>query len=181
MSQTTNQQQTLPYKLNGIKSSSTLLVFIHGFPNTMKIWSDYISSFQNSHLILSLSFPNYVPSEIALDNQEERSEVTESYWGISTKEVILRMKATIDSVNKEKRKVVFIGHDLGAYFSFGFDKEFPNYIEKMVILDVSFQKEDKFELNTLVLLIYQLTLSFCFLLGYPIGDFYYLVHIKTML
>ena len=82
------------------------------------------------------------------------------------------MKATIDYVNKEKRKVVLIGHDLGAYFSFGFDKEFPNYVDQMVLMDVSYRNEDKkFQLNSLILLIYQLTLSFCFLLGYPIGDF----------
>jgi len=167
----TPKQETLPYKLHGNKSSSILIIFIHGFPNTMKMWKDYIKYYQDTHYILSLSYPNYVTSDIELDNQEPRSEVADSNWGVSTSDIVKRFKNTIDLVNKEKRKIILVGHDYGAFFSFALDKEYPNLVNDMVILDVSYDTDMRLDLNTFILIIYQLTFSFCFLIGYPIGDF----------
>lgn len=167
-----SQINTLPYKVYGNKSSFILLIFIHGFPNTMNMWNDYIKQYQDSYYILSISYPNFVTSDIELSNQEDRREVSESNWGISVEEIIRRFKNTIDLVNKEKRKTMLIGHDYGAFFSFCLDKEHPNYIHDMIILDVSYKIDKKLDVNTLIMLIYQLLFSFCFLIGYPIGDFF---------
>ena len=170
---------TLPYKTHGNKNSRTMIVFFHGFPNTMKLWGDYINKFENDYYLVTLSYPNFISNEMAIDNQEARADVTENYWGISTMEIVRRMKSTLDFLNyKENRKVMFVSHDFGSFFTFLFDNEYPNYINDFVCLDVSYAIERGLNLNTILIFAYQITLAIVFILGFPIGDLIVLMIMK---
>lgn len=188
---------TLPYKIHGNTSSKTLIVFMHGYPNTMKLWFEYVEKYKNDYMLLNISYPNFVTKDIKLDNEELQcnnnynysktnknnynidnvsySDISKSNWGISIEETVTRLKITLDSINlddnlKPKRKVMLITHDWGSYFGYLFDYKNPNYITDFISLDVSYNI-DLYSLNLIYILFYQLLLSFFFLLGKPIGDF----------
>lgn len=154
---------TLPYKLLGDSKSKTLLVFLHGYPNTMNLWKDYVDKMKDDCYIVLLSYPNYVDG-FNLDNTEPREVVADIPWGIEPDEIIERIKNTLDLVNKEKRKIMFVSHDWGAFYTFYFDKAFPQYIEDFICLDVSWSQEKSFK-NVALALGYRLLLALSFILG----------------
>lgn len=160
---------TLPYKVNGNRNSNAMIVFLHGFPNTMKLWGDYLYKFEKDYFVVTVSYPNFV-GNLHIDNHEPREQVAESKWGFEAKEIVLRLKNTIDLLNsEEKRKVMFVGHDWGAFYSFIFDKFYPGIIEDFVCLDTSY-RPNKGLINQILCFLYQITLAIAFALGFPFGD-----------
>ncbi len=161
---------TLPYKTHGNKDSKILVVFLHGYPNTMRIWGDYLNKLEKDYFLVTLSYPNFILPEMAIDNKETRSDVVDSYWGISCDELIRRMKNTLDCINDTKRKVIYVGHDFGAFFGYVFDKENKDYFADMVMLDNASTIDKGFNLNFCIIFLYHIVFGICFLLGFPFGD-----------
>lgn len=161
---------TLPYRVNGNRNSNTMIVFMHGFPNTMKLWGDYLYKFENDYFIVTVSYPNFV-SNLLIDNRESRDLVAKSKWGLEAGEIAVRLKNTIELLNaEEKRKVMFVSHDCGAIYTFVYDMLYPGLIEDFICLDTSYSPS-KDQINQLLCFLYQMALALAFILGFPFGDF----------
>jgi len=145
----------LPHEVSGNPSSKHLLVFLHGWPDTMDLWNKIIPPFEQNSYILNVSYPNFSPKEKKPD-------------GISFEEVIERLIATIEHVNSTKRKIVLVGHDWGAFFAYLLDHRHPNYVSEIIALDVAAQAPPNPFLMTF-LFVYQFTLITAFLIGGFIG------------
>lgn len=52
--------EVLPYETNGNPDSINVIIFLHGWPDTMRIWDRIISNLkQDDFFIINLSYPNY--------------------------------------------------------------------------------------------------------------------------
>ena len=148
----------LPYQLTGKSSANTLLVFLHGWPDTMTLWRNIIPKVEGEYQCLNLSYPNYHPSQ-------------RLSWGLPFDELSVRIKNTVDHVdNGRAMKKMFVCHDWGAIFTYNFDSKYPNYISDIVALDVSYARNTAPK-AILMSLFYQLTLVWAFLLGPFLGTY----------
>ena len=161
VSQTDNSEplKLLPYEVKGNTQSNTLLVFFHGYPNTLRMWDRIVSKLQGDYRILTLSYPNF-------DEDVYRK------WGLDLREVVRLAKDTIEHVeiaDGKKYKKSIIGHDWGAVISILFDSTYKGYATQMMNLDIGAVMSRK--LGTKVFsFCYQTYLASAFLIGGKIGD-----------
>jgi len=148
----------LPYEVSGNKSATQLLVFLHGWPDTLEVWNKIIPPLEQNHYILNISYPNYSPKE-------------KSPWGISLEETVYRIKATIEEVNETKRTLILIGHDWGAFYAYYIDYHFPGFAAEIITLDVGAFVPILNPFFTIFLFCYQFILITAFLIGGAIGKF----------
>ena len=148
----------LPYELTGPNSSNTLVVFIHGFPDSIQLWDNYHERYsKQGHQVLRLSYPNYSDKEY-------------EPWGITLDETARLFKNTLDLINPSNtKKVLLIGHDWGALFCFLFDKANQGYASDIIILDATYRQDKSFKAMFIVLL-FQCFLAICFLMPGIIGN-----------
>ena len=110
--------QTLPYNITGNNDSEYMIVFLHGWPDSIKLWDQIIDLLHKNDpdtLKLAISYPNY-------DSRET------SRCGTSIQNILLRIKHTIDMIdNNKNRKKILVGHDWGSFFLFSLDKMYPKY------------------------------------------------------
>ncbi|KRX05056.1 hypothetical protein PPERSA_06690 [Pseudocohnilembus persalinus] len=153
--------QLLPHELEGNKNSDNLVILIHGWPDSIKIWDETVKNLdlQNSY-ILKLSYPNY--------HKQQQSKL-----GINFKQTVERMKNTIEMVDNGKNyKKVLIGHDWGAYISYLYDITYPKTIDRLICLDISPYPETSF-LAIVITILYQWWNIWSFILGLiykPLGN-----------
>lgn len=143
----------LPYELTGKKSSDQLIVFLHGWPDTAAIWDRIVPTVEQDYYVLNISYPNYTPKE-------------KNPKGNDLEEMADRIKATIDAVNDTKRKLLFVGHDTGALYSYYLDQRYPKYIDELIALDVG----GKFPFWHHFVMFYQFILVLGFVIGGTIGN-----------
>lgn len=142
----------LPHTLTGNKNSKQLIVFLHGWPDTLELWGQFIPQFEKDYLILNVSYPNFDDREF-------------SKWGADFPEIVSRLKATIEEVNQPKRKITFVAHDWGCIYAYLFDQNYPGVISDLIVFDVA----PWVRANALIIA-YQLFLAKAFLIGGPIGN-----------
>lgn len=153
----------LPYKLNGNASSSHMLIFLHGYPDTVDIWDPLLPTLSKDYQIVKISYPNF------------SSLRTDEKWGFDFPVIAEALKRTLDKIDlipNESQTVVWkekiiIAHDWGCYFSYFFDELYPGFIKGMVALDIAAYFDVSFPI-----LLYQMTLALAFLIGGPIGNFF---------
>lgn len=143
----------LPYELSGNNHSDTILVFLHGWPDTTAVWNKVIPSLQKDYFILNVSYPNY-------------SEKESNPKGLDIEELVARLKSTIDHVNNPKRKILIVGHDWGAMYAYHFDYMFPKTASGLITLDVG----PKFMIFNPMIILYQFCLVLAFMIGGWIGQ-----------
>ena len=147
----------LPYEISGDYESPNLIVFLHGYPDSIKLWDKLYINHERSNLILRISYPNY----------DKRCHEP---WGRNFTDMISSIKYTIDYVkNKRKYEVFVVSHDWGAYLTYLFDKTYPKYIKGGITMDIGYQMPQK-PYTLLSILLYQVYLAVAFLLPRPIGD-----------
>jgi len=137
-----------------------MLIFLHGYPNTFRMWDNMIQLLQNDYLILNISYPNF-------------AEELKLKWGLDLNLIPSFIKATIENVekiNKKNYKKMIISHDWGALFTYLFDTEFPGYVDDLVTLDIGIGGDDSIK-SKLLSVGYQLYLASAFVIGGRIGDF----------
>jgi len=145
-------QIPLPHETTGNVNSKHLIVFVHGWPDNMELWSKVLPDLQKDSYLLNVSYPNY-------------SDKEKSKWGEDFPIIAQRLKATIDEVNVTKRKVIFCVHDWGCIISYVFDTMYPGYVSEMIALDVS----PWYNLS-LFFVAYQMIIIVAFLLGGKLGN-----------
>jgi len=146
-------QQPLPNELSGNKNSESIVVFLHGYPDTTALWDHIVAPLERDYYILNVSYPNFSTKET-------------NPKGISFEVLIERLKATIDQANDTNRRVVVVSHDWGAMFSYWFDQRYPKYISEIIALDIGAYSD-----VTFFKVFYQFFLALAFAIGGPIGNF----------
>lgn len=144
----------LPYEMIGNQSSSSVLIFLHGWPDTYHLWDPLIHHLSDDFLCLNISYPNFSTMS------------RESKWGYDFPAINQALKNTIDEVYSEinvKEKIV-VSHDWGCFFGYFLDQKYPKYIDSMVALDVS----PYIKLNSSIAF-YQLSLASAFLVDGILG------------
>lgn len=150
----------LPYQLSGNKNSTTMIVLIHGWPNTHTLWNEVIEKIQDKYLCLSLSFPNF-------------SEEVKLRWGLDFDQVVQLAKQTIDFVEKDLNKnyeKALLTHDWGSIIGYLVDSKYPKLFKSFISLDVLYQSDSGFK-STILSISYQTYLASAFFIGGPVGDF----------
>ena len=78
------------------------MVFIHGWPDTFRLWDGITDQFENDHIVLNISY------------------LVDDRFGISFPEIIQRLKRTIDNVDGGRNLTkVFVTHGtkiISGYF-----------------------------------------------------------------
>lgn len=143
----------LPHELSGNKSSDSLVVFLHGYPDLPAIWDRIIPSIEPDSYILNVSYPNYSKKEF-------------NPKGADFDVLVERIKVTIDQVNDTNRRVVVVIHDWGSFLGFMLDQKYPGYLSQIISLDIGIGTK-----NTPFQVFYQIFLAIAFLIGGIIGNF----------
>jgi pimeloyl-ACP methyl ester carboxylesterase len=125
-------QHTIKYKNNKIRYSVSgkgkTVVFVHGFTESMEMWSAYEQKLSLSHKIICIDLPGHGQSE----NIDE----------VHT----MPMMANVINVVLDReniRKCTIIGHSLGGYVSLAFAKLFPESLDALVLFHSSASKDTK--------------------------------------
>jgi pimeloyl-ACP methyl ester carboxylesterase len=115
----------LPHELTGNKNSETLVIFLHGYPNTLRVWDTTISQLQN-YLCLNISYPNFHQS-------------LKLKWGLKHEDLVRLIRSTIFHISNENpniKKKILVTHDWGAIYGYFFDTYYPKEVDHMIALDI---------------------------------------------
>lgn len=156
----------LPYELTGNKSSRTIIVFLHGWPNTFRLWDHIIKNFEKDNLCLNISYPNY-------------TDKLKLSWGMDLREIARYVKKTIELVEnnlqssagrKRPYQRIVVSHDWGAFLSYLIDHTYKDFIHEFINLDIGIGNKKDFS-QKISIISYQLKLAFNFLIGDKFFDF----------
>jgi hypothetical protein len=104
-----SNSQLLELQLSGDLNSTTLLVFLQGWPDSADMWEYYmgVSNELKDYKILKINLPNYGKERIP--------------WGQDFPIILDRLKATIDSVTGVEKRVL-VCHDWGCFHGYHLDE-----------------------------------------------------------
>lgn len=158
----------LPYEVSGNQKSKVILIFLHGFPNTFRMWDHMIENLNKDFLCINISYPNY-------------TEKLELKWGMDLLDIAFYIKHTVELIENEiriKNKLenniqfnrIIVSHDWGAVLSYLVDSSYNGFAKEIVALDVGSGIEEsiKAKISTLS---YQWYLATNFLIGNKVGDY----------
>ena len=164
-----NPIKHLPYEVWGNPNSKTVLIFLHGFPNTMRMWDEMIQNLQKDFICINISYPNY-------------SEKLHLKWGMDLRDIAFYIPKTVEIAEQEiKIKAnesnaeilnrIVISHDWGAFLSYLIDDQHKGFIKQFVTLDVGSGLEESLKAG-LFTVTYQWYLAANFVIGNKIGDYF---------
>ena len=102
------------------------LVLLHGFQEERKIWDDFIP-------ILKEKYQLIVPDMFGHGETPLHKEVQ------TMEDMANAVKAILEKL--EVNSAAFIGHSMGGYITMAFLEEFPNQVEKLLLLNSSPKKD----------------------------------------
>jgi pimeloyl-ACP methyl ester carboxylesterase len=148
----------LPFETKGNPNSKVMVIFLHGFPNTFRMWDKTIDNLHKDYFCVNLSYPNF-------------SKDVQIKWGMDIIDIVNLIKKTVDKLekdNKQTYKKVFVAHDWGSIFAYILDYYHPKFMSELVSLDVGAGIENtiKAKLNAFS---YQSFLAANFLIGGHLG------------
>ena len=120
------QIEHLPYELKGNLHSKVMLIFIHGYPNTFRLWDETIEKVEKDYTCLSISYPNFTP-ELKLK------------WGMDLRDITFYIKQTIEIVEEKLRtqnksksttEKIIVSHDFGAFITYMFEHQYKHYVNE---------------------------------------------------
>jgi len=117
--------------LNGIRmhyatcGEGKLLLFVHGFPEFWYAWKDQLLAFGSEYQAVAPDMRGY--------NLTSKPTEVEQY-GVGYQMDDLRMLAE----HLGYRKFILVGHDWGGRVAWTFSLWYPNYLEKLVIINAPF-------------------------------------------
>ena len=150
---------SLPHRVTGNKESKTMLIFLHGYPNTINMWNKFVELLNPNFLCLAISYPNY-------------SDELKLKWGMDFPDILRLLRKTIDDVEKStenKYEKVLISHDWGSFIAYMFENENRGYLKDLISFDVSTSKNSDLY-STFITLSYQSLCASAFFIRGPIGD-----------
>ena len=160
--------ELLPFVEAGPKNGP-LVVFMAGFPdNCTSGWGDVLpQELEKTHHLLFLCLPDF-----------QKGNKVFKPWGYSFKEIVERMHNTIQSVNKTNEKILLVGHDWGAQLSLLYENRYPQFVGKVVLLDVGLLKPPELPIvDLLLILLYQFWFAIAYIIAssinFTLGDLYF--------
>ena len=129
--------EKFPYNVFGKKKdsmSSPTMVFVAGFPDDeMSAFSRLIAEFGETHRIVSVSWPG-LDRKTVLNGRQG----IDAGWGFAFPRLPQMLLNTIEEAvpKTSVAKYTLVGHDWGAYLCSMFENQFPERINKLVLLDV---------------------------------------------
>ena len=116
-------------QVNGVKlhyvtqGKGKVMLFLHGFPEFWYAWKEQLPEFGKHYQAIALDMRGY--------NLSDKPSKVEDY-AIPT--LIADVKAFLDKVSKGK-KAILVAHDWGGAIAWAFASAYPNYLEKLVIIN----------------------------------------------
>lgn len=120
----------------GPASSSTLFVFLHGWPDSKEMWGSYVKQLSKVGHCLTFTQPAYEEDRRQIPGWP-RLGIPHSEWVPAMRAFILQQQAGIEKkAGQQMEKIVGVSHDAGAYFHWGIEAQYPDLFSKNVFLDV---------------------------------------------
>lgn len=101
-------QAPLEYSIEGNLESTTLIVFLQGWPDSKELWQEKMNSstLLPEYKLMYIDFPNHGAEKIS--------------WGQDFKTIAIRAKNTIDIVPNVNKRIL-VCHDWGCVFGYVLD------------------------------------------------------------
>jgi microsomal epoxide hydrolase len=109
----------------GAEHSSTPLVLVSGWPQSAYVWRKMIPRLAASHRVIAIDPPGLGWSD----------PLTEGLPDSETVAVLLQAALAQLGVLGGSRKIVFIGHDIGAWLAYPFAVKFPAAVARLAVVD----------------------------------------------
>lgn len=96
------------------------LILLHGYAETSLMWKPIMPLLAERFTVIAPDLPGIGNSAIPAD-------------GLDMKNAAIRIRALVRSLSVEKVKVV--GHDIGLMVAYAYAAQFPEEVEKLVVMD----------------------------------------------
>jgi pimeloyl-ACP methyl ester carboxylesterase len=96
------------------------LVLLHGYAETSSMWQALLPAIAERFMVVAPDLPGMGDSDIPAD-------------GLDMQSAAIRMHALACSLGIEKARVV--GHDIGLMVAYAYAAQFPEEVEKLVVMD----------------------------------------------
>jgi len=130
MSYSSNPQLTHQYaEVNGVKlhyvsgGEGEPILFLHGFPEFWYAWKNQLSEFGKDHFVVAPDLRGY--------NLSSKPKGLDSYR-INT--LIEDIRALIEYLGY--KKIILVAHDWGGFIAWRFAIAYPDYLEKLIIINM---------------------------------------------
>lgn len=110
------QEKKINYTIQG---NGNAIVLLHGFPESLHIWDQFIESFNPNFKIIAIDLPGFGKSSVYSPVH------TMSFMAQAVKAVL---------VTENVSKAILVGHSMGGYVSLAFLKLFPENLTGIVLL-----------------------------------------------
>lgn len=136
-----------------------ILILLCGFPDRAKSWSRITPHFEQTHHIIALHLPGYHQKDI----------ISPHFLGYSFNDIVAGLAAVIEPHYKAGSKIHFVGHDWGSILVQLYAIQFPETLDKVVLLDVGKDDQEDFSLlalrNSVLTLMYFFWFAISFLIS----------------
>jgi epoxide hydrolase 4 len=105
------------------QGDGSLMLMLHGFPEFWYSWRHQIPIFAESHKVVAVDLRGYNDSD---------KPVEQSAYRLST--LIEDIKGVIQGLGYER--CILVGHDWGGIIAWAFASAYPEWIERLIILNV---------------------------------------------
>jgi len=106
------------------------VILLHGYAETSLMWRPLMPLLANKFTVIAPDLPGIGDSDIPSD-------------GLDMKTAAVRMHALARSLGVEKARVV--GHDIGLMVAYAYAAQFPQEVEKLVVMDAFLPGVDQWE------------------------------------
>jgi pimeloyl-ACP methyl ester carboxylesterase len=48
--------KTLPFELRGNQNAKSMVIFLHGWPDTCRLWDFYVNELEEKYIILNITY-----------------------------------------------------------------------------------------------------------------------------
>src|ERR1700687_2314545 len=96
------------------------VVLLHGYAETSRMWRPIMPLLAERFTVIAPDLPGIGDSALQAD-------------GLDMKTAAIRMHALVRSLGVDKARVV--GHDIGLMVAYAYAAQFPNDVEKLVVMD----------------------------------------------
>jgi pimeloyl-ACP methyl ester carboxylesterase len=97
-----------------------VVILLHGYAQTSRMWRPLIPKLAEKFKVIAPDLPGIGDSDIPKD-------------GLDMKTAAIRVHALAKSLGVNKARVV--GHDIGLMVAYAYAAQFPNEVEKLVVMD----------------------------------------------
>lgn len=136
------------------------MLFLHGWPDTAALWDAQVEHFAGRYRCLRVTLPDF--------GDERSSERPADF-----PELVERIVAAAKSRLAPGERVILVGHDWGASLAYRIEQAHPQFVERMVTMDVGAHITPRSFRHLFFLVSYQWWLVSAWMIGKffaPLGD-----------